>query len=184
MWFALFLACNNSSPDLGPSNQAIDSLKPPEKDPAGMDQNPTEDNVPPSIPTYQEDELITVKGSAVYTGNVKGKIVMEVLQNDSESTHPTLLRQQPLASVGEFELKVPKETEGLTLMIYIDATGNEITDDDPRGYYTFETGTEAINDVVVSILDEKDLLQSKNNAKEDDDSREDDKKKEDDKKPE
>ena len=46
-------------------------------------------------------------------------------------------------------------------MIYIDLTGDQISGEDPRGYYEFETKTEDISGATITILDEKELSKIK-----------------------
>ena len=46
-------------------------------------------------------------------------------------------------------------------MIYIDATGDQVTDDDPKGYYSFHSAADNINDIKVNLFDKQDLYKMK-----------------------
>ena len=58
--------------------------------------------------------------------------------------------------MGAFTIEVPERPEKLTLMAYIDLTGNRISDD-PRGYLTVPNASENQGSLVVTILDLADL---------------------------
>jgi len=46
-------------------------------------------------------------------------------------------------------------------MIYIDTTGDQASDDDPKGYYTFTSGSEDIGDITLELLNKKESQEFK-----------------------
>jgi hypothetical protein len=169
MWFLFFLACGSSTPENISHNNPMElATTKPVNDTKVENNKPKESNsqkAAPKVPEYIEKDVVTLSGTATYTGNKTGKINIEVLQNEEQVGAPTLLAQKSLSELGAFEIKVPKEQQNLTIMIYIDTNLDEITDNDPRGYYTFASGTKNITDVTVTILDEKELKELKEKDK-------------------
>ena len=166
MWIVFLLACGNSSPDIGPTTeQGPQNTSDPQVIQPKEGNNTPEDQAP-EIPTYKEGETITLSGVTSYRGETNGNIVMEVLQNANNSPYPTLMQQQKLDEIGPFEIKVPKDTANLVLMIYMDTTGDQASDDDPKGYYNFAAGSANIENITVELLNTKDLANSKDKGAE------------------
>jgi len=165
MWFSIVLACANN-PDIGPVVPEQENKILPENNVGQTDKAPPVE--PPSMtPNYNPEELVTISGTVSYSGESSGEIHIEALQNNPESPNPTLLQRAELEKMGDFSLQVPKNTLSISLMIYVDLTGNQISEDDPRGYYEFQTKEEDITGIEVTILNEDEMKDAKGDKKED-----------------
>lgn len=103
---------------------------------------------------------VTFEGRVEYAGSSKGTIEIEVLHNAIDQT-VNLVAQTTVPELGAFTIEVPSRPEELTVMAYIDLTGNRISDDDPRGYLTVPNASEDQGALVVTILDLADLEKAK-----------------------
>lgn len=108
------------------------------------------------LPPPVTGSKVTFEGRVEYSGSSTGTIEIEVLHNTIDQT-VNLLAQTTLPELGAFTIEVPERPEELTLMAYIDLTGNRISDDDPRGYLTVPNASENQGSLVVTILDLADL---------------------------
>lgn len=163
----LFLAClgsdssTNTNPDVGPAVQsgvqAQSAAQPNQKStPGPSNQNPPSGDVP--IPA----KGVTFTGTVSYAGSQTGSIELEILDNSSGT--PRLMGRQTLEELGAFSIDVTSESNELMLMAYLDLTGNQISDDDPRGYLKITNATQTAEGLQVVILDLEDLEKSKDDT--------------------
>lgn len=103
---------------------------------------------------------VTFEGRVEYAGSSTGSIEIEVLHNTIDQT-VNLVAQTTLPELGAFTIEVPSRPEEVTVMAYIDLTGNRISDDDPRGYLMVPNASEDQGALVVTILDLADLEKAK-----------------------
>ena len=115
---------------------------------------------------------VTFAGTIAYSGSASGSIELEVL--DNSSGEPRLMGRQQLKELGSFSIDIKSESSELTLMAYLDLTGDKISDDDPRGYLKISDAKNSVEGLEVTILD-LDALEQKKDGKESkkDDSKED-----------
>ena len=125
-----------------------DAEIPPEGDDLGLPPPNTD------VPT------VTFDGMVEYAGESTGSIELEVLHNAIDQT-VNLVAQTTLPELGHFTIEVPSNPQELTIMAYIDLTGDRITDDDPRGYLKVPNATEPQGNLVVTILDLAELEKQK-----------------------
>ncbi len=102
---------------------------------------------------------ITLAGTVAYTGTAHGSIEVEVL--DNSTGEPRLIANQSLESVGDFSVTLPSQSTGLTVMAYVDLTGDRISDDDPRGYLLLEAPVKSVDNLTVEILKPEALKKAK-----------------------
>lgn len=163
----LFLACSgsdsasNTNSDINPAVQsgvqAQSADQPNQKaTPGPSNQNPSSGDAPVSA------KGVTFAGTLSYAGSQTGSIELEVLDNSSGS--PRLMGRQTLKELGAFSIDVTSESNELMLMAYLDLTGNQISDDDPRGYLKITNATQTAEGLEVVILDLKDLEKSKDDT--------------------
>lgn len=108
------------------------------------------------LSTEMEGPSVTFEGQVEYKGSQTGTLIVEVLQNSMDQS-VRLLANVTLSEFGDFKIDVPIRPNELTVMAYLDLTGNRISDDDPRGYLQVQNSLEAQTGFVVTILDLEEL---------------------------
>jgi len=163
----LLLACSgsdsasNTNSDVNPAVQSgvqeQSAAQPNQKStPGPSNQNPPSGDVPVSA------KGVTFAGTVSYAGSQTGSIELEILDNSSGV--PMLMGRQTLKEFGAFSIDVTSESNELMLMAYLDLTGNQISDDDPRGYLKITNARQTAEGLDVVILDLKDLENSKDDT--------------------
>jgi len=143
------LACNSPSPSATQSN-SVSSTTAIEQAPS----LPEPENLKPL-----ESPKIVLSGTVTYQGDAHGSIELEVL--DNHLGKPRLMAQQTLEALGEFSIETPSQSEEVTIMAYLDLTGNRISDDDPRGYLVVTEPLSNQANLQLEILDLDALKKSK-----------------------
>ena len=182
LWF-LTLGCSENNPEPAPKSEPVVSAQN-EKNPPPRVQTPAEgtqedslgstlspQGLPVQLPVESSGPKVTFSGTVVYTGTQTGSIELEVLYNEREKG-VVLIKNATIDAVGEFSIEVPENpldfekkpidlTLGsLSMMAYIDITGDRISDDDPRGYLELSSLKEQ-NGLSITILDAAELEKQK-----------------------
>ena len=155
LWIMTF-GCSDTNPTPAPNPEPVAEVQ--------NEKIPTEIKTPPAPSQTPDQSTISLTGTVSYSGELVGSIELEVLYNEP-GKDVILIKQETLDSLGEFTFAVPDnpldlEKGSLSLMAYIDITGDRISDDDPRGYLQLSS-LEEKKDLLVTILDSKDLEKQK-----------------------
>lgn len=147
MLMLLLWACGSSEPNSTEKTvETIETVK---------SLSDSEDSAPKGSTTSD----ITLSGTVTYSGTAHGSIEVEVL--DNSTGEPRLLGNQSLDSIGDFSVTLSEQSTGLTVMAYVDLTGDRISDDDPRGYLLLDAPVQSADNLTVEILEPEALKQSK-----------------------
>jgi len=163
MWLAFLFACANNT-----SEPIVQDQKP-TNDPVEAKGVDGEDTATDNPLTY-EGETVSLTGKTAYKGEATGYVQMEILLDATDlSKSPQLLHRQKLTGLGDFEVKVPTNTEQVTLMVYIDIKGDGMNanDEDPRGVYTFDSKEDKVENIEITIMDMADWKNLKDDRKKD-----------------
>ena len=128
---------------------------------AVMPQNtPSGSGIPEAKPEDAPEELtVTYTGTVTYKGEATGAIIMEVL--DNTTGEPRLVAQTTLTEVGDFSIDLAPRNPELNVMVYIDITGDRISEDDPRGYLKITDAQNPQTGLNINILDNEALKRLK-----------------------
>lgn len=137
-------ACSSSNPEV--SNRSDSKTR------AVQNVQPVRSKAP-AQPSEKEASVkgIRFEGTVAYSGTQKGSMELEVL--DNSTGEPRLLGRQTVSEDGTFSIGVVPDSESLTLMAYLDLTGNSISDDDPRGYLQIDNVSNNLDGLKITILD-------------------------------